>query len=196
MSNLHYRLHGAARRRGYLAALEQTRQVCAPCSGFTLVEIIIVIVIIAIVAMTAIPMMTAAASMQIRAAANMVAADLEYAKSMAISKGQSFSVVFDETNERYQIEDQGGSVVPHPVKKGFNYIVDFANDSRTNKVDIADADFDPDSSSIITFDYLGSPYSGSGTAKPLNGGVISLQAGNWGRTIAIEPVTGYITIAE
>ncbi|MFH1718505.1 MAG: GspH/FimT family protein, partial [Planctomycetota bacterium] len=93
------------------------------CCGFTIVEIIIVVVIIAIAALAAVPMMSSAGSVQIRSAANMIMADLEYAKSMAISRGQNFSVVFDKNTESYRIEDQGGSVIPHPVKKGFDYAV-------------------------------------------------------------------------
>ncbi|MHC4735672.1 MAG: prepilin-type N-terminal cleavage/methylation domain-containing protein, partial [Planctomycetota bacterium] len=57
-------------------------------SGFTVIELLIVVVIIAIAAMAAIPMMTSAAGFQIRSAANMIAADLEYAKTIAISRGQ------------------------------------------------------------------------------------------------------------
>ena len=64
-------------------------------SGFTLVEILIVVSILAIAAMIAIPMMSSAGSMQIRSAANMIAADLEYAKSMAISRQKIYTVVFD-----------------------------------------------------------------------------------------------------
>ena len=64
----------------------------AASGGFTMIEIVIVIVIIAIAAMTAIPILTSATGSQIRSAANIIAADLEYAKTIAISKGQSFSV--------------------------------------------------------------------------------------------------------
>ena len=161
-------------------------------SGFTLIEILIVVVIIAIAAMTAIPMMTSAASVQIRSAANIVAADLEYAKSMAIARGQKFSVVFDKTTESYQIfKDQDGILVPieHPVKKGSNYIIGF-RDKGLDKVDIADVDFN--GTSTVKFDYLGSPYD-AGTS-PLNRGVIKLQAGGKTVTITVEPVTGFISI--
>lgn len=158
--------------------------------GFTLVELLIVIVIISIAALTAVPMMSSAASMQIRSAANMLAADLEYAKSMAISRAQYFSVVFDAGADSYRIEDQYGNVLPHPVKKGFSYVIDFQNDGRLNKVDIVSVDFD--STSKVTFDYLGSPY--NGTLGPLNNGVINLQAGSTNTTITVEPVTGYISI--
>lgn len=159
-------------------------------SGFTLVELLIVIVIIAIAALTAIPMMSSAASVQIRSAANMIAADLEYAKSMAISRAQYFSVVFDKNTESYWIEDQSGNVLPHPVKKGFDYVIDFQNDGRLNKVDIADVDFD--GTNEVKFDYLGSPWNGSST--PLNSGVISLQAGGTTTTVIVEPVTGFVSI--
>jgi len=168
----------------------------AASSGFTAVEILLVVVIIAIAAMMAIPMMTSADSFQIRSAANMIAADLEYAKSMAISRSQSFSVVFDKTTESYQIQNQSGTVIAHPVKKGFNYVIDFRNDSRLNKVDIANVGFEPGSSDTVTFDYMGSPYSGSGTSNPLNSGVITLQAAGTSTTINIGPVTGFISIED
>lgn len=164
----------------------------AASGGFTLIEIVIVVVIVAIAAMTAIPIMTSATSFQIRSAANVIAADLEYAKTIAISKGQSFSVVFDKTTESYRIEDQTGAVIAHPVKKGFNYVVDFRSDGRLDKVDIEDVNFD--ATSEIQFDYLGSPYNAAG--NPLNSGVITLKAGNMAATINVEPVTGFISIVD
>lgn len=151
--------------------------------GFTAVELLVVVVIMAIAALTVVPMMSSASSMQLRSAANMIMADLEYAKSMAISRGQNYSIVFDENAESYSIEDQSSSVIPHPVKKGFDYIIDFQNDSRLNKVDIADADFGSNSS--IQFDCLGSPD---------NGGTVSLQAGSMTMTVRVEPITGYIRV--
>ena len=158
--------------------------------GFTLVELLIVIAIISIAALTAIPMMSSAASMQIRSAANMLVADLEYAKSLAISRAQNYSVVFDVAADSYQIEDQFGTVLPHPVKKGFNYVINFQNDGRLDKVDIASVNFD--TTNEVKFDYLGSPYNGGGT--PLNSGVVSLQAGGTTTTVTVEPVTGFISI--
>lgn len=157
-------------------------------SGFTIVEIIIVVVILAIAALVAIPLAGSAAGVQMRSAANMIAADMEYARSLAISRGQNFSVVFDKNTESYRIEDQDGTVISHPVKKRFDYIVDFTKE--LNKVDVVDADFD--GTSEIKFDYLGSPYNGAG--NPLNSGTVSLQAGSAGVTVSVEPVTGFISI--
>jgi len=158
-------------------------------NGFTMIELLIVVVIIAIAAMTAIPMMSSAGSVQIRSAANMVAADLEYAKSMAIARGQKFSVVFDKNTDSYSVRDQAGNVIAHPVKKGFNYVIGF-RDKGLDKVDITDVDFD--GTSKVKFDYLGSPYNGNN--NPLNKGIIKLRAGGTTMTITVEPVTGFISI--
>ncbi len=155
-------------------------------TAFTMLELLIVVVILGIAAMTAIPMMSSAGSIQTRSAANALAADLAYAKSLAISRGQDYAVVFDTTAESYQIEDMFGIVVDHPVKKGFKYIVNLANEGL-DRVDLYSADFD-DSSTSITFDCLGSP-------KDLNSeGTVVFQSNENSMTVSVEPVTGYITI--
>ncbi len=162
--------------------------------GFSLIELLIVIVILGIAAAVAVPMISSAASMQIRAAGSMVAADLEYAKSMAISRGQMYSVVFDAANETYEIRDPNNAVIAHPIRKGFDYTVDFANDGRLDRVDITSANFD--GKTTIGFDYLGSPYSIDGASTALNSGVISLQAGGTTKTVTIEAVTGFISVSN
>ena len=154
-------------------------------TAFTLIEIMVVVIILAIAAALAIPMLSSAGSMQMDSAANIIAADLEYAKSMAITMGQNFTVDFDEAAESYRIEDQDGSVIKHPVKKGFDYIVNFRDDSRLSRVDIVDVDFA--SVSEVTFDYLGSPD---------NGGFIRLGADGAGVKVNVEPVTGFISIED
>lgn len=161
--------------------------------GFTLVEIIMVAVIIAIAAVLVLPFATSGADMQLRSAANMIASDLEYAKSMAISRGKYYWVVFDSAAESYQIEDANG-VIAHPVKKGFSYVISFANDSRLDSVDISSVNFD--STNTVKFDYIGSPWNGNDPSGPLNSGAVILQAGSGLMTINVEPVTGYVSITQ
>ena len=194
MANLRHRL----RRSGCCCSQECRCDLRARSGGFTLAVILLVVVIIAIAAMIAVPMMGSMDSVQIRSAANMIAADLEYAKSMAVSRQKNYSVVFDPAGDCYEIHDHNGIIIKHPVKKGFDYKVDFSSDSRLNKVVIESADFDPSSDPpTITFDYLGSPHSGSGTSpNPLNSGEISIRAGDFTMTIRVEPVTGFISITD
>jgi prepilin-type N-terminal cleavage/methylation domain-containing protein len=160
--------------------------------GFTLIEVILVVLIIGIAAGVVVPMMSSAGSMQVRAGASMIAADLEYAKSMAITRAMPYSVVFDQGTETYQIVDQNDNVISHPVKKGFNYVVDFRNDGRLDQVNIVSANFD--GTDKVTFDYLGSPFNGSG--NPLNSGTVVLQAGGLTKTVSVEPVTGFISVSN
>lgn len=158
--------------------------------GFTMIEVIVVVVIISIAAVMAVPMFSGAASMQLRSAANIVASDLEYAKSLSIATQQRYEVKFDASAESYRIVDQAGNVIGHPVKKGFDYAVDFTADQRLNKVSIELVDFDTTDS--VEFDYLGSPINGSG--NPLNSGSIQLEAGGETMTISVAAVTGFVSI--
>lgn len=158
--------------------------------GFTLAELIIVLVIISIIAAIAVPMYSSAAGVQLKTAANVIASDLEYAKSMAISTGQTYQVVFDTATESYSMKNSAGAVITHPVHIGANYIVNFASDSRLNKVDIVSTTFGV--GGTIKFDYLGTPYNGAGTI--LSNGSILIRAEGNTMTIKIEPTTGYITI--
>ncbi len=118
--------------------------------AFTLIELIVVMVLLAIGAAMAVPMFSLTSSAQLRSAADVIAGDLEYAKSMAISRGQTYALVFDATGETYQLQDQDGTVLTHPVKVGFNYVIDFSSDSRLDQVDLSSVSFD--TTSTVKFD--------------------------------------------
>ena len=161
--------------------------------GFTLIELLIVVAILGIAAAIVVPMASSAGTMQLRAAANMVAADLEYAKSMSISRGQKYAVVFDKNTESYRITDQSGATISHPVRTSSPVVVDVRNDGRLSQVDIVDVTVD--GAPAVSFDYLGSPYSVTGgIATPLNSGTITLQAGGGVKQVKVEAVTGYISV--
>lgn len=167
--------------------------------GFTLVEIIIVLAILVIAAVLAMPMLGSAADMQLRSAANIIAADLEYAKSLAITRQENFSVVFNAASDSYEVvRYQAGTpvAIDNPRRPGYPLEVVFPADTRVSRVDIVSADFDSDSSQSITFDYLGSPYSGTTTDNPLNSGNITLQSDTLSMIVTIEPITGYVTITS
>ncbi len=161
--------------------------------AFTLVEVLVVVALLIIAGVAAIPLISGAGSVSVQAAADMVAADLEYAKSMAVSRGQSYSVLFDIADETYSVRDQSGTVIGHPVKQGFDYVVDFANDSRFAGLDIGSVNFD--STTEVKFDYLGSPEAADGTDL-VNSGVVTLAHGAMTGTVSIEPVTGVITTSD
>jgi len=166
-------------------------------AGFTLLEILIVVVILAVAAMIAIPTLGSAADMQARAAANKIAADLDYAKGLAITRQQNFTVVFTPASESYEIrDDTGTTVIPHPVLGGL-FQVDLRNERNLGSVNIVLANFIAGSTSnAITFNYLGSPFAGTAATpgNELNSGQVKIEAGTFSLTVNVEPMTGYVTI--
>ena len=163
-------------------------------SGFTLLELLVVVVILAIAALVAVPSFSGAADMQVRAAANRIAADLDYAKGLAVTYQKNYSVVFDTANEAYQIEDENGTIIDHPVRPGSEYVVSFKTDSHFSRVNIATAAFNSSMYHSVIFDYLGSPFDTTGAE--LNTGRVTLQADTFTIYVDVEPMTGYVTITS
>jgi prepilin-type N-terminal cleavage/methylation domain-containing protein len=157
--------------------------------AFTLVEIIIVIIILSIVSVIAIPMLSSAADTQVRSAVNILAADIEYAKNLAISRQKNYSIVFNVTDNTYEIQDKDSATINHPIT-GKLYSVNFANDSRLSRVKIISVELND--SDVLIFDYLGSPLDEE--SDPLNSGEIILDADGYRMTISVQAVTGYLTI--
>ena len=170
---------------------EGVSEMCIAKRGFSFMEVLIVVVILSVIALLAIPMMGSAASTQLRSAANMVSSDLEYAKSIAVAKGQVYSVLFDTGAESYSIKDQDDATIVHPVNNGAEYVVDFSADSRIDKVNILSVDFG--STNEVKFDYLGTPLDGD-DGNLSSSGTITLEAEGQTIVIRVEPVTGYVTI--
>jgi len=150
------------------------------CTGFTLIEILIVVAILLIAGVIVIPVISSAAGVQVRSAANMLAADLEYARSMAITTGRNHSVVFDLAGNSYQLEDDTAAVIKRPLSSG-DYVVNLGT-GELNKVSISSVDY-----TSVVFDCLGSSN---------NGCNIVLATTQENVTVTVEPVTGFIAVGD
>ncbi len=151
--------------------------------GFTLVELIVVIIILGILALMVIPNMSNSDSLKARAAARMVMADLEYAQSQAIVSQQQTTITFNVPADSYTVSNASGPLI-HPITKN-TYAISLNQGSGMNNVTIASAGFG--AGSAVTFDALGAPD---------NSGTISIVAGATTYYVAVAPVTGRITAAE
>jgi type II secretory pathway pseudopilin PulG len=69
----------------------------------TLIEVLLVVALIAILAGLAIPSANPSILEQLRSAANIVSADLAYARSQAVTYGSDFQVIFNQTDGEYEI---------------------------------------------------------------------------------------------
>lgn len=176
----------------------------AKTTGFTMIEILIVVVILAVAAMIVVPSLSSAADMQVRSAANSIAADLDYARGLAITRQKNYTVVFDpdQAEESYTIQEYDSATnslsdIKNPLTGDPFFKMPIAANSRLSQVDVDDANFDDDADKAVTFNYLGSPCAGIGTTPLLKRGLITIQddkSGAFKLYVKVEPATGYVTI--
>ncbi|NLS94380.1 MAG: prepilin-type N-terminal cleavage/methylation domain-containing protein [Planctomycetaceae bacterium] len=76
-------------------------------AAMTLIEVLLVVALMAILAGLAIPSASPSLVEQLRSSASIVAADLDYARSLAVTYGSDFRVVFNTEEGQYEIEHAG-----------------------------------------------------------------------------------------
>lgn len=161
--------------------------------GFTLVEVLMVLLILGIAATIVIPMINDTSGMKVTSAARQIASTLMYAQTASISTQDQYQVVFDTGANSYAVQDSLGNVIIDPVV-GSPYEIEYSNDRRTQNVSIESVNFD--GSNTVWFDRLGAPYGGaiSASPPPLSTGQIMIRVKDKTMTIKVEPVTGRITV--
>ncbi len=75
--------------------------------ALTLIELLIVLSLLGIMAAMAIPNAQPATSEQVRSAAEVIAADLSYARNLAVIGNSRYRVTFDLAQQRYILEHAG-----------------------------------------------------------------------------------------
>jgi prepilin-type N-terminal cleavage/methylation domain-containing protein len=175
--------------------------------GFTLVEILAVVVILGIASAIIIPQIGSRDDMRVSAAARTIIADLTYAQNQAISSGQMVYVRFDLANNKYSVLSAVGSPdtpMTHPVSQS-PYTQQFGPASRGwELITIDSTNFDGiDASyqdkSTIGFDEIGTPYVYSHVLNgksELGAGSIVVKCGNFTKTVTIAAATGAISVSD
>ena len=158
----------------------------ANSGGFTLVELIVVMVVLAIAAAMIVPYALDNNDLKATAAARLLSGDLEYAQNQAITYQNPVTVTFDTTNETYTLSNASGTLVEPITKKP--YTRNFKTDANLGGVNVYEAKFTGNSPVYsVQFSELGSPN---------NGGDVKLQAGPNIYEIDVLPATGKITVTQ
>lgn len=77
--------------------------------GITLVEVLLTIVIMAIIAAALIPQLSGDLPERLDSAAQVVAADMEYARSLAVANNSIYRITFDGDNNLYYLHHTGSN---------------------------------------------------------------------------------------
>lgn len=164
--------------------------------GFTLIEILVVVVILGIAGAIIVPQLSTRDDLRLRAAARVVMADLIYAQNLAITQQSTHLVRFSTAAQNYSvIRASSMSIVNHPVNKT-PFTVQL-NTGGMAGITVYSASFvgqSTNASATLGFDELGTPqmYTGGGATETMTSGSIVLQSGQFKFKIELEPYTGQI----
>jgi prepilin-type N-terminal cleavage/methylation domain-containing protein len=161
-------------------------------SGFTLTELIVILVIVGTLAWLAYPKVASFDEIKLDAAARRLAADLRYAQSLAISKRVMHGILFEPSLERYTVfAPTSSSPITDPADRAQPLRVDYT--SRTEFLGVALASATFGTTPGVKFDYFGVPRDSAGTDLAATGRVILSYQGS-SDTIDVAPQTGMVTI--
>jgi MSHA pilin protein MshC len=169
--------------------------------GFTIVELVMVIVIIGILSVIAHSRFSSFYDLKLEGAARKLAADIRYAQQVALSQHEAHGIEFDTTNNRYRLYAvSSGTNVTDPLTREAGvsgqswtsgYVVTYNTDPEFEGIDMTSASFG--SASILRFTSLGTPQDSVGANLSATGSVgMSLQG--YSRTVQVTPNTGQVAV--
>ena len=94
---------------------------CTNFAAFTLIELLLTIAVIGIIAAVLIPELSSDLPDRLSAASQVVAADIDYARALAVANNSTYRITFTPTQNKYVLQYSGtngslGTLPPSPFK--------------------------------------------------------------------------------
>jgi prepilin-type N-terminal cleavage/methylation domain-containing protein len=171
--------------------------------GYTLIEVLLVVVILGISAAVLIPSLGDANVLRVQAAVRTVVSDITFAQTDALGYQQRRAIIFDTENNSYSVNEVqitgGGGASPTvlyeplflPVGANGRYIVDL-DVAGFDGSEIYSVEFD--GVPILIFDELGTPVIGGASDVAGSGGSIYVRGAGSAFRIDVAPYTAKVTV--
>lgn len=152
--------------------------------GFTLVEIMIVLLLLGIVLASAVPSMTSSMNeIKLDAAARETVTAIQYVQSLAVKEGVLHGILYSPSIDQYRCyKNITSNTIRDPLDKK-SYVIDFSEEGTLQGVDLVSAHFGE--MTKLTFNSLG---------EPSSGGTIVLGYAGLQKTIDISTPLGRVTV--
>jgi len=171
------------------------RLTSAALRGFTLIEMITVVILIGVASAIVLPGLGTRDDLKTLSAARQLSADLTFAQSRAVATQKILYVAFDLAGNRYRVLDAMDP--PHVIADpALTQPLDRILGAGALKgVQLETADFD--GGHVLAFDAMGMPYGyclATGFLTPLKSGSVILRERSQTLTVSIEPGSGQTKI--
>ncbi|MBL8763861.1 MAG: prepilin-type N-terminal cleavage/methylation domain-containing protein [Phycisphaerae bacterium] len=165
--------------------------------GYTLIEVLVVVVVLGIAGALVIPSMGSTGILRVQAAVRSVVSDIVFCQADAVAFQERRAIVFDSATT-YRLVQVPGSVIDiehntlyDPSRPSGLYVVD-VSDPRYGDARINSALFD--SHNYLVFDEQGAPLGDLGTNTAGSGGTVTITGSEQTFDVTVDAFTGRVSV--